>query len=507
MTSPNSNQLKALIDPETGQPLNGAQLGAVLSGHAELTPDRPAVTFGARTVSFAELDLLANRRARQLAELGVGQDDRVVVVLPNSLEFIECTFAVWKLGACACPISHRLTPAEFAAIVELAEPAAVLSDQERESSCPRQLIVEGPAPAELSGVPLPPRFTRPGRIMGSGGSTGRPKLIVDPYPSAWGMEKIGYRRPTRCTLHVASPFYHAGPFATVFYGLSQGSHVVGRARFDAEEWLEEIARHRVDYVYTVPTIMTRITKLDPSFTDSLDLSAIIYLLHMAAPCPPETKRWWIERIGPEKVLEVYGGAERIGLTVIDGVDWLAHPGSVGRASRGDEIVITDEAGNALPAGEIGEVNFRTQTGPGSTYSYIGADTRIRGELDSYGDMGWLDSDGFLFIADRRTDMVVVAGVNVYPAEVETVIDSLPGVLCSAVIGLPDPDLGNRLHAIVELEPGAEPPDEQTFLASLHEQLLGFKRPRSAEFTHERVRDDAGKMRRSSLREARLAGAD
>jgi len=503
MTRPQTKKTSVLVDPETGQPADGAPLGAVLSAHAALTPNRPAVTFGARTISFAELDLLANRRARQLGELGIGQDDRVIVSMPNGPEFIECVFAVWKLGATICPVSHRLTGEEFAAIVELAEPAAVLSDEVRQSPCSLQIAIDGPPPEHLSGDPLPPRSARPGRILGSGGSTGRPKLVVDPYASTWGPEKAGYRRWPRCTVSVASPFYHAGPNATVFFGLSQGSHVVGMERFDPEEWLRAIERNRVDYVYTVPTIMTRISKLDRGIVDSVDLTSVRILLHMAAPCPPETKRWWIDLLGPERVLELYGGAERIGLTLIDGAEWLARPGSVGKAAPGDEIVITDEAGNALPPGEIGEVNFRKDVGPGTTYSYIGADTRIRGDLDSYGDMGWLDEDGYLYIADRRTDMVVIGGVNVYPAEVEQVIDSLPGVLCSAVIGLPDPDLGNRLHAIVELQPGAEAPEEQDFLAGLHERLLGFKRPRSAEFTHERIRDDAGKVRRSALREARL----
>ena len=496
----------SLIDPETGQPVTGAPLGAVLSAHAALSPDSPALSFGELTTSFAELDTLANRRAHQLAEHGIGQDDRVIVSMANSVEFVECVFAVWKLGGTICPVSHRLTEAEFAAIVELAEPAAVLCDAGVRAVSVPQLLLDGPPPATLPDDPLPPAWARPGRILGSGGSTGRPKLVVDPYASTWGPEKGGYRRWPRAKLSVASPFYHAGPNATVFFGLSQGAHVVGMEKFDPLQWLTDIERHALDYIYTVPTIMTRISKLDRSIVEGFDLSSVRTLLHMAAPCPPDTKRWWIDLLGPEKVLELYGGAERIGLTLIDGNEWLARPGSVGRAAPGDEIVITGEDGAPLPPGEIGEVNFRKQAGPGTTYSYIGAEPRIRGELDSYGDMGWLDADGWLFIADRRTDMVVIGGVNVYPAEVESAIDALPGVLGSAVIGLPDPDLGNRLHAIVELEPGAQAPGEEEFLAALRDRLLGFKRPRSVEFTRERIRDNAGKVRRSALRQARLEQA-
>jgi bile acid-coenzyme A ligase len=495
--------LRSCIDVASGGPVDGAPLGLLLSAYAMRSPERMAVTFGQGTATFEELDSLANRRARQLEQLGVGQDDRVVIALPNSVEFLECAFAVWKLGATVCPVSDRLTPGEFSSVVELAEPAAVLTGDPVRSGLRGTVVVRGPPPADLPDGPLPARFARQGRIMTSGGSTGRPKLIVDPFPSAWGPEKAGYRRPPHSTLLIASPFCHAGPFSTTLYALAQGSHGVCMERFEPVEWLKAIERHRVDYIYAVPTIMTRIAKLDPAITEGTDLSSIRTLLHMAAPCPPDTKRWWIDRIGPEQVLELYGGTERIGLTLIDGSEWLRRPGSVGKAAPGDEIVILDDSGRELPPGEIGEVRFRKAGGPGRTYSYIGSETRISGDLDSYGDMGWLDADGYLYIADRRTDMILLGGVNIYPAEIEAVIDSLPGVLGSAVIGLPEPDMGNRLHAIVELDAGTDPPDEDAFALSLRSRLSGLKCPRSFEFTRERIRDDAGKVKRFALREARL----
>jgi bile acid-coenzyme A ligase len=495
---------RACVDAETGQPIAGTPLGTLLSAHAALTPDRPAVTFGEATTTYAALDAAANRRARQLAALGVGQDDRVAIALPNSLAFLECAFAVWKVGATVCPISEKLTASEFAAIIELMQPAAVLVNDRGRWDGSGAVLVQGPSPAALPDAPLSPKAARRGRILPSGGSTGRPKLIVDPYPSAWGPEKAGFRRPLDATLLIASPLCHSGPFSAALYALAQGSHVVGMERFEPMPWLAAIARHRADYVYAVPTMMTRIMKLDPAITAGADLSSIDTLLHMAAPCPPETKRWWIDRLGrPEKVLEVYGGTERIGLTTIDGAEWLRRPGSVGKPIPGDEAVIVDDAGATLPPGEIGEVRFRKTNRSAPTYAYIGSATRISGGLDSYGDMGWMDGDGYLYIADRRTDMVLLGGVNVYPAEIEAVIDSLPGVLGSAVIGLPDGDMGNRLHAIVELDAGLARPDPDVFAAGLREQLSGLKCPRSFEFTTERIRDDAGKVRRSALREARL----
>ena len=495
--------MESCIDRETGAPVDGVPLGLLLSAYAHLTPDNPAVTFGQTTTTFVRLDALANRRARQLQQAGIGQDDRVVIALPNALEFIECTFAAWKLGATVCPVSDRLSAEEFAAIVALAVPAAILTARPLPFDRAGAILIDGPAPAAFADAPLPPMSATNGRIMTSGGSSGRPKLIVDPFPATWGPEKAGYRRPPGSTLLIASPFCHAGPFSTALYALAQGSHVVCMERFEPEQWLRAISDHRIEYLYTVPTIMTRIAKLDPAITAAADLSPVRTLLHMAAPCPPETKRWWIDRIGPEKVLELYGGTERIALILIDGCEWLRRPGSVGKAAPGDEIVITGERGEELPPGEIGEVRFRKAAGPGTTYSYIGAETRISGDLDSYGDMGWLDDDGYLYIADRRTDMILIGGVNIYPAEIEGVIEGLPGVLGSAVIGLPDPDMGNRLHAIVELAPGTARPDDAEFAASLKSRLSSLKCPRSFEFTFERLRDDAGKVRRFALRQARL----
>jgi bile acid-coenzyme A ligase len=226
------------------------------------------------------------------------------------------------------------------------------------------------------------------------------------------------------------------------------------------------------------------------------------VLHMAAPCPVSVKRWWIERIGPEAVWEVYGGTERIGATTIGGAEWLEHPGSVGKARPEQEIVILSEDGNPLPPGEIGEIYFRKESGPGSTYRYIGADARISGDVESFGDMGWLDIDGYLFLADRRTDMILSGGVNIYPAEIEAAIEAVPGVIACAVIGLPDPDLGQRIHAIVQTSPASVMTGSDV-IAALENSLSRTKRPRSIEIVFDALRNDAGKMRRNDLRTVRL----
>lgn len=286
--------------------------------------------------------------------------------------------------------------------------------------------------------------------------------------------------------------------------LAQGSHVVCLPKFDAADWLKHVEKYRPSFAYVVPTMMSRIAKLPEAQTRAADLSSIKTLIHMAAPCPLDIKHWWIDRLGAEIVLEIYGGTERIGATMIDGQEWLDHPGSVGKAFSNYEIVITNVDREELPVGEIGDIYFRNVDGPGAAYDYIGAETRIQGELDSFGDMGWVDEQGYLYIADRRTDMVTIGGANVFPAEVEAALETLPHVVCAAVIGLPDEDMGNRLHAIVEISTDQKQfPNAEQFIASAREILNGLKRPKSVEFTHDRIRDDAGKVRRARLRAERI----
>ncbi len=487
-----------------GKPLDGAPLGMLLSAWAALQPDAMALAMAKRILTFAEMDAAANRMARHLAALGVGQGENAVLAMPNRPELIQAIFGLWKIGAVPCPISYRLTPQEFRELVELANPRCVIGDSTSHATERLFINVDDALTEGLSPAPLPPVISMPGKMLASGGSTGRPKLIIDPIASVWGRDKVVAFRPGGVTVLNAGPLYHAAPFNFCNVAMAEGSHIVCMEKFDAADWLAQVEIFKPSVVCLVPTMMSRIAKLPAEVTAAADLSSIQHLVHVAAPCPPDIKRWWIDRIGAEKVLEIYGGTERIGATLIDGRAWLDHPGSVGKPVPGDEILILGDDGTVLPPHQMGEIHFRRAIGPGSHYRYLGAVTRIRDGLDSFGDMGWLDEEGYLYIADRRTDMVVVAGINVYPAEVEAALETSADVLCCAVIGLPDDDLGNRLHAIIELAPGMTPPaDGLAFLAAALARLAPFKRPRSAEFTHDRIRDDAGKVRRAALRAARL----
>ena len=491
------------VDIASGQPLAGAPLGMVLSAQAAVTPDGSAMTLRDRTWTFAAFDAAANRRARDLLSQRICDGDRVILSMPNRVEYLIAAFALWKIGATPCPVSDRLAEEEFATILGLSGAVRVIGQRGLTIDPAMLYDIDAPIDDALSAAPLPPAIATPGKIANSGGSTGRPKLIVDPIPSVWGPDKEGCRRGPRLTLLNPGPLYHSAPFNTCAMALAQGTHIVCMERFDAIEWLRLVEAHHIDYAYMVPTMMARIAKLPEAETHGADLTSIKTLLHMAAPCPPDIKRWWIDRIGAEHVWEVYGGTERIGVTTIGGADWLSHPGSVGRPAAGQQILISGADGTALPPGEVGDIRFRKAGGVGTSYAYIGSETRIADDTDSFGDMGWVDADGYLYIADRRTDMILVGGVNIYPAEIEAIVESLPDVLGCAVIGLPDADMGNRLHAIVELDRAADLPPQSAFLALAGRRLTGLKTLRSVEFTREPIRDEAGKVRRSALRQARV----
>jgi bile acid-coenzyme A ligase len=234
--------------------------------------------------------------------------------------------------------------------------------------------------------------------------------------------------------------------------------------------------------------------------DRFDLSSLRIVWHMAAPCPEWLKQNWIDLIGAEKVMELYGGTEGQSMTVLDGIEWLGHRGSVGRPVTG-EMVVLDANGKRLPPGEIGEIFMRVTPGTPASYHYIGAEPRAVDGWESLGDMGWMDSDGYLYLSDRRTDLILSGGANVYPAEVEAAITEYPGVVSCCVAGLPDDDLGQRVHAIVQADPTVTAAD---ILAFLGDRLVRYKIPRSIEFVDQPLRDDAGKVRRSAMRDAAIA---
>ena len=480
-------------------------LSRIIAHWAEIQSDRVAIDHEGATVTWSEFEARTNRLARAYEALGVGQDHFVTIGLPNGIEFIEACFATWKLGATPQPISSKLPKLERDQIVELGKPALVVGCAADEYA-PTPCVPEGFTPdPSLSTAPLPERTAISLKAMTSGGSTGRPKLIVSKSKGEYDPETVTLEIQQRGVMLVPGPLYHNGPFLWAMIALFKGCTVGITTRFDAEQTLRTIERLRVDTIYTVPTMMRRIWALPEAQRRAHDLSSLRSLWHLAEPCPAWLKERFIEWLGPSVIWELYGGTEGQGSTTIQGTDWLNHKGSVGKPVDTCEMKIVNEAGDTAAPGEVGEVYIRPLTGPGTTYRYLGASAKaIDGGWESLGDMGWMDADGFLYLADRLSDMIIVGGANIYPAEVEAALDAFPGVRSSAVIGLPDDNTGNRLHAIVDRPDG--PADEASLLAHLNKHLVRYKTPRSFEYVSEPLRDEAGKVRRSALRKERVPSA-
>ena len=309
--------------------------------------------------------------------------------------------------------------------------------------------------------------------------------------------------PDRCQV-VPGPLYHNGPFIFSMGALFRGNHIVVERKFDAERTLQLIERHSCDWIFLVPTMMNRIWRLPQETKDRYDISSLRIMFHLAAPCPPWLKQNWIDWLGPDRIWELYAGTEAQAMTLISGTEWVAHRGSVGRPVLG-EMKVLDPDGNDVKPGEVGEVWMRPPPErERPTYEYRGADARrMDGGWESLGDLGWMDEDGYLYLSDRRTDLILAGGANIYPAEVESALEEHPAVQGCVVIGLPDEDLGQRVHAIVQVADPAEPPDEVELRSFLAERLVRYKVPRTFEWVSELLRDDAGKVRRSALRDARL----
>ncbi|MCC2107855.1 MAG: AMP-binding protein, partial [Hyphomicrobiales bacterium] len=272
----------------------------------------------------------------------------------------------------------------------------------------------------------------------------------------------------------------------------------------AAQALALIERYRLEWVNFVPTMMSRIWALPKEEREKYDVSSLRVVFHMAAPMPMWLKEAWIDWLGAERIYELYGGTERQASTIIPGTEWVKRKGSVGRVEIGSAKVVDDD-GRELPPGEVGEIYLRSAEGPGTTYHYLGAEPkRDTDGWESLGDVGRIDEDGYIWLADRRTDMILRGGANVYPAEVEAALIAHPDIASCAVVGLPHPDLGSSIHAVLQVREGA---DADAIVAGLPKFLGDLlsrpKHPESYEVTTEPVRDDAGKVRRTMLRDERV----
>lgn len=476
--------------------------GAVCKELANREPDAAALHFldetgGVITLSRAELDDWSDRVAVTLSKTGVTASDRVAIHLPTCPEHVVATLAAYKLGACPTPVSDRMPVAERDGLIALAEPKAIVSDAPELHGITRSAMAKLPADPSR-GIAGREAVPQPAKAIASGGSTGKPKLIVSPgaFAFPWQAHPLAAVLDFRPgdLVYSPGPLFHNQAFFFSQIALFQGATIALNARFNAELALSFVESLRPSVLNVVPTMMQRMLRTE-GFKQR-DLSSIRRLWHLAAPCPEWAKLGWMEAIGDQRVWELWAATEITGLTTISGEEWRQHRGSVGRGVMTD-IKILDSNGQPCPPGTVGEIYSRF--GDGSPqYHYLGASPlpEVGEGYRSVGDLGYVDESGYLYLADRRTDLIISGGSNVYPAEVEAVISALPGVRDVAVIGVPDEDLGRRVHAVVEVSEGDISPE--AILTHCAEHLARYKIPHTLEFATALPRNEAGKIRRSAL---------
>ncbi|HEX5588094.1 MAG TPA: AMP-binding protein, partial [Acidimicrobiia bacterium] len=344
-------------------------------------------------------------------------------------------------------------------------------------------------------------------LIATSGSTGTPKIIVGASPGVYVEDEADATTSVKASNAVTagargivylitSPLYHNNGFMFCAPMLLQENVVVLMQHFDAARAVELIERHRVNHTVLVPTMLQRIARLDDVHTH--DFSSIERIIYGGATLPDWVARTWLELVPPERFTFVYGGSEVLGTAMCSGVEWLEHPGTTGRPV-GCELLILDAAHQPVPTGEVGEIYMKLPTDD-APFEYIGTDTPapILGGYRTYGDMGYVDDDGYLYVVDRRQDMIITGGANVFPAEVEAALSEHAGLVDVVVIGLPDAEWGHRVHAIVQPVDTEHPPSDDDLRAHCKARLASYKVPKSFEVVEQLPRTAAGKVNRTRL---------
>ncbi|SNT37903.1 long-chain acyl-CoA synthetase [Actinomadura meyerae] len=497
---------------------------------AQNDPDRPAVLAPGGPVTYGELHAEVNRLSHALAGLGLSPGDALATVLSNRREFLTVMLAAMQSGLYLVPVSRHLTAPEIGyilgdsgakAVVTESEFAAAVAGAADEAGVPVEGRVSADhaegyrALAELCAAHSadPPDKRQMGSVMlYTSGTTGRPKGVRRPLmdipPEVLFevmkqtlMRHLGLE-PGDDEVHLAiGPLYHSAPCVHALMSLSLGHAVVISAHFDPERTLDLIQRYRVTNSLMVPTMFHRMLGLPEDVRAKYDVSSLRQVFHTAAPIPKETKQRMMDWWGPV-LYEYYGSTESGPVVVASPRDWLAHPGTVGRAVEGVQIKILDPEGAELPPGETGLIYAGGQ--PGFEYHDDPEKTAaaMRGDFYTPGDLGHLDEDGWLYMSDRRTDLIISGGVNIYPAEIESVLLQHPAVGDAVVIGVPDDDWGQIVVALVEPAEGAEAGDALAadLLAFCGPRLAKLKHPRRIEFRAELPRTPSGKLSRRRVRE-------
>jgi long-chain acyl-CoA synthetase len=512
----------------------GVTAGARSSQVAEL-----GVVSGDRHLSPEQLDGNARRIASALHDAGVWQGDRVALLLRNDLAYFEATRGAALLGASTVPLNWHLTAEEIGYILDDCNPKLMLAhadllDESILALCSDVEAVAVPTPPEIAaayGIAQEPNnvpgavpewhawfascepWTEAARSVASpmfytSGTTGKPKGVrrasIPPELAAGTAKRTALafgldRGPVRAVM--TGPLYHSAPNAYAMQIVSNAGFLALQPRFDPVDLLRLVERYRITHLHMVPTMFVRLLALPETQRAEFDVSSLNYVCHGAAPCPDEVKRQMIDWWGPV-IHEYYAMTETGIIAVSSSEDWLAHPGTVGPPAPGVDIRVADEQGHSLATGETGEICVRTAVTAYVSYHRAAEKTEAmrRGDYIATGDIGYIDADGFVYISDRISDMVISGGVNIYPAEIEEALSGMPEVRDCAVFGVPDPEFGERLVAYIESDHELSTENVREHLAG---RLAAYKIPREFRFISPLPREDSGKIKKRLLRDAYL----
>jgi long-chain acyl-CoA synthetase len=501
-----------------------------LADHARLTPGKAAMIIPGRgEVTFAQLEARSNQLAHLLHARGLRRGDHIAIFMENHLMFMDAVWAGFRSGLQVTAINRYLPAEEAAYIANDCMAKALITSRHQAASaaellplipdCPIRLMVDGATPgfesyedaiAACPPTPLDQEWMG-GSMLYSSGTTGRPKGIIRPLADHGPAEGFDLRQAlnrygmdTETVYLSPAPLYHAAPLHSVLNVQAFGGTVVMMEKFDAERALALIERHRVTHSQWVPTMFVRMLKLPEDVRGRYDLASHQVAIHAAAPCPVDVKRQMIGWWGPI-LYEYYAGTEASGSTAIDSAEWLAHPGSVGRAALG-VLHVCDDEGDELPAGEAGLIYFERDE---PTFEYhndpektAAARHPLHPGWNALGDVGYLDVDGYLYLTDRKAFMIISGGINIYPQAIEDALVLHPKVADVAVFGVPDPEMGEQVKAVIEPAAGVAPSDDLAaeLMAFARGRLAHYMAPRSIDFIEEMPRLPTGKLYKRVLRE-------
>jgi long-chain acyl-CoA synthetase len=499
-----------------------AAVGMTTAVWADAQPDKAAVIDpDGRARSFAEVNANANRIVRLLRGAGLKAGDAVALVMSNRAEFIEVQAATLRGGFRITPINWHLTVDEVAYILNDCEAQAVFAEARIASAAPSAALAPGLklkiavggdiegfldydealAGLDVSSIDDP---VLGNQMLYTSGTTGRPKGVFRAAPVVTPQAMFALRGYDACSVQLcAGPAYHAAPLAfDVRAAMGAGATLVFLDKWDSEHTLRTIAERKVTHMHLVPIMFQRLLALPDEVKARYDISSVKYIVHGAAPCPPEVKHAMIDWFGPV-LSEYYAGSEGGAGFMINSEEWLRKPGSVGKKPELLGSKILDEQGNECPPNVAGTIYHQLPPGGGFTYYKDEKKTQASrvGDYFTMGDMGYFDDDGYLFLTGRSAETIISGGVNIYPQEIDNELIKHDAVADSATVGVPHDEWGEQVKAVILLKPGYEPSDllAQEILAFARDSLPSFKVPRSLDFVTSLPRSEAGKIQRGKVR--------